>query len=94
MTSILDTTSSDTGTQVDFSTSDKKSPQGVAIGLTVGSGDTLTLYTKIGDQAFKAVETYTSDGDISFVALPDSLRIDRTTDGGSADSTAEIIQIS
>lgn len=93
-TKILDTTTSDTGEVVNFSESDKKAPQGVAIGLDIGSGDTITLYTKFGDQAYRAVKTYTSDDDIGFVALPDSIRLDRTTDGGSADSTAYIIQVS
>lgn len=94
MTQILDTTSSDTGTVISFSDSDKREPQTVVISLQVGSGDVLTLYTKIGAESLKATETYAATEDITFVALPDQIRIDRTTDGGSADSSAYISQVS
>ena len=94
MTKILDTTTSNTGTVVEFSASDKKNPATVVIGLSVGSGDTLTVYTKVGEQDYKAVKSYTADDDIAFVTLPDFIRIDRTTDGGSADSTAYISEVS
>jgi hypothetical protein len=93
VTTILDTTISDTGTVVSFSEADKRTPYGVVISMDVGSGDTLTLYTKVGTQAYIINEAFTADGTKTFIALPDSIRIDRTTDGGTADSTVVCSQI-
>ena len=93
MTKILDTTISDTGVVVSFSENDKRNPHGVIISMNVGAGDTLTVLTKVGAESLKAIKTYTATGDVTFVSLPDSLRIDRTTDGSSEDSTSYISQI-
>lgn len=95
MTTILDTTTSDTGTVVNFSENDKRNPQGIIIGLDIGSGDTLTVYTKTGTLGYRADPdgVYTVSQDVAFNSVPDSIRVDRTVDGGSADSTAVITQV-
>ena len=92
-TTILDTATSDTGTVVSFSEADKRNPSGVVISMDVGAGDTLTLYTKLGSQAYIIEDTFTADATKTFIGLPDSIRIDRTVDGGSADSTVVCSQI-
>lgn len=93
MTKILDTTTSNTGTEIQFSDADKKNPQTITIGLDIASGDELTVYTKVDSQSYKAVKVYTASEDISFYSVPDYVRVDRTTDGGSGDSTAYITQV-
>jgi hypothetical protein len=93
MTKILDTTASATGTEIQFSDADKKNPQTITVGLSVAAGDELSVYTKISEQPYKSIKTYTASEDISFNSVPDYIRVDRTTDGGSGDSTAYISQV-
>ena len=92
MTKILDTATSDTGTVFEFSGVQKRRPQGVVVGVSVGSGDTVTIFSKTGELAYRPTKVVTESKDLTFIGLPDSIRVDRTVDGGSGESLAYIIQ--
>jgi hypothetical protein len=89
-TTILDTTSSETGTVVEFGQINKYEPETAVIQIQLSSGDTVAILGKVGELDYDVIESFTESGFKTFYGLPDSIRVDRTVDGGVGEAYAAI----